>query len=637
MDNDVERIGSYELRGELGRGAMAKVWRAWDPQLEREVAIKEPLFDPRLPSEVLAEMGRRFVKEGRTAAKLNHPNIVTIYAADVYDGRPAIIMELVDGITLADLLDQGRLSPQETLGILDQLLDAIGYAHDHDVVHRDIKPENIFVNSDGLVKLADFGIAHVDDDSATRATVFGSVLGTPGYMSPEQAIGAQVDARSDLFSVGIVAYEMLAGSNPFGAGDSTTLLYRIVHEPAPELPDHVATSIPQDMRPAIMKALSKDPADRPQNAAAFKAMLHGGASSETDVMGLERSIPNNGAGKGDMSQLTSNRAFPYAIVGLVGVAILLVVFFSATSGNMGGAVGSSTSAGAVLSDAGDDTPDETAEEGSEEPTTSADATDTAANNEPIIRASLSAYSWGELSVISAKMQQAGSRSAALAVGEKYHLCDAAGYFMPETKHVQLTDGSELSLRLVDIMHDSKSDGSGMASMSFLGTTISHSRRMAPGTRTDGGWQASELRQWMNGELLGKLPSDLSGAVVAVEKQSNNIGKTTSLSCVTSTSDYLWAPSIVELCGPVNWEYSSDPGNSSFYNAVFNAEGSQYAYYAQQSIRIEDSNACLSLGGDWWMRSTAASSGRGRHVKANGDPSAFGDSSETLGVVVGLCI
>ena len=275
---DYGRLGPYELRGELGRGAMARVWRAWDPNLQREVAIKEPLYDSRLSEALLEELGRRFVAEGRTAARLSHPGIVTIYAADVWDGRPAIVMELIEGETLAQRLTHGSLTAQESLDVLDQLLDAVGYAHARSVVHRDIKPDNIFLGNDGRVKLADFGIARIDGSVGTIGTVAGTVLGTPGYMSPEQATGGAVDPRSDIFSVGTVAYEMLTGSNPFGAGygtDATTLIYRIVHEPAPELPASVAAGLPVDLRPAIMCALAKDPADRPQSARDFKAMLHG--------------------------------------------------------------------------------------------------------------------------------------------------------------------------------------------------------------------------------------------------------------------------------------------------------------------------------------------------------------------------
>ena len=334
-------IGPYELRGELGRGAMARVWRAWDPNLEREIAIKEPMFDYRLSPEVLAEMGRRFVAEGRTAAKLNHPGIVAIYAADVWDDRPAIVMELVEGSTLSDLLAVGALPPKSALNILDQLLDAVGYAHAHGIVHRDIKPDNIFVTKSGVVKLADFGIAHRDNSSMTHATVVGTVLGTPGYMSPEQATGRPVDGRSDLFSVGVVAYEMLTGANPFGSGqdaDATTLIYRIVHEPAPDLPPSASAGLPVDLRPAVMAALEKDPNRRPATAEAFKALLHGATlpARTTDVVVPEPvSIPQTQVSQGGKTPSW----LPYALVFVAGVVVLAIVFISATSGTRGGGGG----------------------------------------------------------------------------------------------------------------------------------------------------------------------------------------------------------------------------------------------------------------------------------------------------------
>jgi len=271
-------LGPYELRGELGCGAMAKVWRAWDPKLLREVAIKEPLFDGRLAEEVIAEMGARFVREGIAAARLNHPGVVAIYAAEIYDGRPVIVMELVKGMTLGEMLEAGALSPQVTLDILDQLLDAVGYAHSQGIVHRDIKPDNIFISTDGRVKLSDFGIARIEDASQTKATQMGTVLGTPGYMAPEQALGEPADKRTDLFAIGIIAHEMLTGHNPFGATANTnaaSLLYKIVHEPAPALLYADAAGLSSDIRPAIQAALSKSPKDRPQDAASFKAMLHG--------------------------------------------------------------------------------------------------------------------------------------------------------------------------------------------------------------------------------------------------------------------------------------------------------------------------------------------------------------------------
>ena len=365
MNQKLGSIGPYELLGELGRGAMARVWRAWDPNLEREVAIKVPLFDPNLPPAVLEEMGRRFVAEGRVAANLSHPGIVAVYAANVWNGTPAIVMELVDGSTLSDLLTVGALSPKVALNILDQLLDALGYAHAHGVVHRDIKPDNIFVTKTGIVKLADFGIAHVDRGTK-HATLAGTVLGTPGYMSPEQARGTEVDGRSDLFSVGVIAHEMLTGHNPFGAGldaDTTTLIYRIVHEPAPELPSSVASGLPADMRPAIMAALSKDPADRPATAGDFKMMLHGRVAPNTRTQVVDpatswetvRPTPVETPSLVDPTYTTTatsaasssstttppiRRGFPswlpyVAVAGVCTIAIV-VALISATSGRGGG-------------------------------------------------------------------------------------------------------------------------------------------------------------------------------------------------------------------------------------------------------------------------------------------------------------
>ena len=353
MSEQVNHIGPFELRGELGRGAMARVWRAWDPNLEREVAIKEPMFADNLPENVLKELGRRFVAEGRAVARLSHPGIVAVYAADVYDGRPAIVMELVDGITLSDLLSQGPLSPSDALAITDQLLDAVGYAHSKGVVHRDIKPDNIFVTKDGHAKLADFGIAHIEDDSTVHATVAGAVLGTPGYMSPEQARGAEVDNRSDLFSTGVIIYEMLTGKNPFGAGaaDSTTLIYRIVHEPVPELPDAAVEGLPESFRPALMAALAKIPSERPATAQDMKAMLHG-AKAVSEISAAPEAIgvlPLRGqevtqasfhamggaaAAKGKRSFDLANlpKWFPYAAVGAIGAIVLLVALLSAMGG-----------------------------------------------------------------------------------------------------------------------------------------------------------------------------------------------------------------------------------------------------------------------------------------------------------------
>ncbi len=354
-----DHLGPYELRGELGRGAMARVWRAWDPGLRREVAIKEPLLDPSLSQATYDELARRFVAEGRAAARLAHPNIVGVYAIDVWDGRPGIVMELVRGVTLAQILQQGMLTVDEALSILDQLLDAVGYAHAHGVVHRDIKPDNVFVTTEGVVKLADFGVAHIEDVAATRLTMAGTVIGTPGYLSPEQAVGGPVDARSDLFSIGVVAYEMLAGTHPFGAGSpsATTLIYRIVHEPVPELPLSEAAGVPAPMGAAILKALEKDPADRPASAAELKALLHGDEPSVAPTVrrapiaaesgagalpgpGTAATVRDAGSSRTTAQPLPARRVpgwLPYATVAGVCCLALVVALVSATSGGGGGA------------------------------------------------------------------------------------------------------------------------------------------------------------------------------------------------------------------------------------------------------------------------------------------------------------
>ena len=225
------------------------------------------------------ELAQRFVEAAHTAAKLNHPNIAAIYSSGIYDGRAVIVMELIEGDGLDDLLKSGSLSPQAALEVLDQLFDAIEYIHEKGIVHRDIKPENIFINRAGQVKLPRIGITHTED-IATRATTPGTaLLGTLGYLSPEEVRGKPADVRSNMFSIAAIAYEMFTGRNPFGESDgidSTALLYRIVHEPAPDLPMSADAELPYGLRPAIMTALSKNPSARPQAAREFKKMLYNG-------------------------------------------------------------------------------------------------------------------------------------------------------------------------------------------------------------------------------------------------------------------------------------------------------------------------------------------------------------------------
>ncbi|MDZ4170487.1 MAG: serine/threonine-protein kinase [Coriobacteriia bacterium] len=262
-------FGPYHIISELGRGAMAVVWRAYDPALEREVAIKEPLPPPGSSEHVTADFQRRFIREARAVARLSHPGIVTVHAAAVFDGRPGLVMELIHGRLLSDIVAHGRAPVPWTVAHISQLLEAVGYAHTMGVVHRDLKPDNVFVTADGGVKITDFGIAHVA--STEEYTAVGTVLGTPAYMSPEQVRGLPIDKRTDLFSVGVIAYVLLTGTNPFkGAADTgiATTLYRIAHEDPPT-PVELDPEIPSHLSETVMKALAKSADDRYADADAM--------------------------------------------------------------------------------------------------------------------------------------------------------------------------------------------------------------------------------------------------------------------------------------------------------------------------------------------------------------------------------
>jgi len=252
------------------------VWRGWDPKLERDVAIKEPVASPTISEAMTHELGERFVREGKTAARLNHPGIVTIFAADVFDGRPAIVMELLRGHTLSTLIDRRLLTFEASMSVLDQLLDALDYAQTMGVIHRDVKPDNIFVTDDGRVKLTDFGVAHVSRLDGQHDAI---IAGTPGYMSPEQIVGDPVDSRSDIFGIGAIAYEMLAGFNPFGATDgieTTVMMYRTTNGPEPAFaPD---SAVPHALQQVVLRALSRDAAQRFPSAGEMRVALRQAAA-----------------------------------------------------------------------------------------------------------------------------------------------------------------------------------------------------------------------------------------------------------------------------------------------------------------------------------------------------------------------
>ncbi|HEX5692803.1 MAG TPA: protein kinase, partial [Roseiflexaceae bacterium] len=260
------QLGQYQLKELIGRGGMAKVYKAYQPSLDRYVAIKVLLHrhDP--------QFAARFAREARAIARLQHYNIVPIYDYSEQDGLLYIAMQYIEnGKNLGDILTQ-PLAPAGALRLMKHLLDALDYAHRHGIVHRDIKPGNILLPTPVWPMLTDFGIAKLGNQSLPALTSPGMALGTPAYMAPEQAYGHAVDARTDLYSTGVVLYEMLTGQVPFEAESPLIVLTKHVSEPPPP-PRQINPNLPAAVEPILLKALAKDPAQRYQTATELAADL----------------------------------------------------------------------------------------------------------------------------------------------------------------------------------------------------------------------------------------------------------------------------------------------------------------------------------------------------------------------------
>jgi len=256
----IEKLGRYEITGTLGGGTMGQVYRAKDPKLDRTVAIKT--ISLHLSKSELEDFEERFYREAKSAGGLNHPNIVTIHDVGESDGLAYI--------AIRETLDSGVVLPlQRVAELAAQVAEGLAYAHQHGVVHRDIKPANILITQNGLAKITDFGVALVPTGSRTVA---GMVLGSPNYMSPEQVSGTPLDGRSDIFSLGVVIYEMLTGVQPFAADNISATLYRIVHD-APRPAHEINAGIPLALDKIVAKAIAKRPEDRYQSAAELAAKL----------------------------------------------------------------------------------------------------------------------------------------------------------------------------------------------------------------------------------------------------------------------------------------------------------------------------------------------------------------------------
>jgi eukaryotic-like serine/threonine-protein kinase len=271
------RVSHYQIDAPLGRGGMGVVYRATDTRLRRTVALKVLPEDAGSPV-----MRERFLREAQAASALNHPGIVTVHDVGHDQGVDFIVMEHVEGRTLRAILDAGRLAVDEALGYARQAAAALAAAHAAGIVHRDLKPQNLMVTAGGQLKILDFGLAHVesgeaDADSPTmeRLTAFGTVLGTPGYMSPEQAESRPMDARTDVFSLGVILYEMLTGKMPFRGNSAASVLYEIVHrEPEPAV--RLRPELSREVTDVLDSMLSKDPQRRFANGGELLQALSGG-------------------------------------------------------------------------------------------------------------------------------------------------------------------------------------------------------------------------------------------------------------------------------------------------------------------------------------------------------------------------
>jgi tRNA A-37 threonylcarbamoyl transferase component Bud32 len=258
----MKKIGKYKILGTLGKGGMGIVYKALDPDIEREVAIKTIRFDTLTEGMEKEELLTRVIREAKAAGRLNHPNIITIYDVVRDKDLTYIVMQYVDGPSLQTMIDSGKpFSPQEIIDTLKPVSDALDFAHQGGIIHRDIKPANILIDKSGQPFLADFGVARIETSTLTQA---GTTVGTLSYMSPEQVKGQTVDKRSDIFALGVILYELLTGKKPFGGDNMSTIVYRIVNE-EPQRVTEINKELHGGYESVVRRALAKNPEDRYQS------------------------------------------------------------------------------------------------------------------------------------------------------------------------------------------------------------------------------------------------------------------------------------------------------------------------------------------------------------------------------------
>jgi len=273
----IETLGKYEIKRPLGRGAMGTVYEGWDPIIARRVAIKTVKLPDQADPDT-EEALARFRREAQAAGRLTHPNIVAVYDYGETNDLAYIVMEFVDGPPLKALLDkQERFALPDIVRVMQDLLSGLQFSHERGVVHRDIKPANVMLTSTGQAKIADFGIARIESSSMTQA---GTLLGTPAYMSPEQFMGQVVDARTDIYSSGVLLYQLLTGERPFEGGMSAIMHKALNTEPP--APSQLSVTAPPSFDPVVRRAMAKRPEDRFASATAFADAIRAALANQSE-------------------------------------------------------------------------------------------------------------------------------------------------------------------------------------------------------------------------------------------------------------------------------------------------------------------------------------------------------------------
>jgi len=310
----MDKLGKYKILEELGKGAMGVVYKALDPDIDREVAIKLIRFDTMTEEGDMEDMVRRFIREAQSAGRLEHPNIVTIYEVGREANQSYIVMQYIEGDSLKKIISsRKKMALPEVVQMIARLCDALDYAHKHKIIHRDIKPANILVNKAGQPFLVDFGVARVDMSTLTQS---GAIVGTPSYMAPEQIEGTKVDSRADIFSLGVIIYELLTGKRPFEGDHITTIVYKIMNEDPPRLRE-IKRELPEGFEHILKKALSKNPQTRYQTCRELGEDLKKAALSTEETVTI-------GSDQAEVTQFRDKKRIKRSLVFVGAIAILLL-------------------------------------------------------------------------------------------------------------------------------------------------------------------------------------------------------------------------------------------------------------------------------------------------------------------------